>query len=79
MFVSGGVIGGTLYLVLVVLISVTAVRYWMKTRSLIALAIVGFLVFMALGWLRPGQYCLTPLTWLVIGSLDRLYHRRSDS
>jgi hypothetical protein len=72
MFVSGGVIGGTLYLLLVIAISIAAVRYWNKTRSVASLAIVGYLVFMALGWLRPGQYCLTPLTWLVIGSLDRL-------
>ena len=78
MFVSGGVIGGSLYFALVILISVTAVRYWMKTRSVIPLAIVGYLAFMGLGWLRPGQYCLTPLTWFVIGSLDRLYLRGKE-
>jgi hypothetical protein len=72
MFVSGGVIGGTLYLLLVIATSITAVRYWNKTRSAASLAIVGYLVFMALGWLRPGLYCLTPLTWLVIGVLDRM-------
>jgi hypothetical protein len=72
MFVAGGVIGGFLYLAVVLTTAVTAVRFWHAERSIIALAIVGILAFMGLSWLKPGHYCLTPLVWLTIGALDRL-------
>jgi hypothetical protein len=71
MFVSGGVIGGFLYLAIILLVATQAVRYWHTERSLIALAMVGILAFLGLSWLKPGQYVLTPLVWLTIGALDR--------
>jgi hypothetical protein len=72
MFVAGGVIGGFLYLAIVLTTAVTAIQFWHAERSTIALAIVGILAFMGLSWLKPGHYCLTPLVWLTIGALDRL-------
>lgn len=71
MFVAGGIVGGVLYLALVVLVSVSAVRYWQRQQSLLALSFVGILAFMGLSWLKPGAYVLTPVMWLIIGSLDR--------
>jgi hypothetical protein len=71
MFVSGGVIGGFLYLAIILLVATQAVRYWHTERSLIALAMLGILAFLGLSWLKPGQYVLTPLVWLTIGALDR--------
>jgi hypothetical protein len=71
MFVAGGVIGGFLYLAIILLVATQAVRYWHTQRSLIALAMVGILAFLGLSWLKPGQYVLTPLVWLTIGALDR--------
>lgn len=80
MFVAGGVIGGALYLLLVIVVSVSAVRYWMRTRNRLALAIIGFLVFASFGWLKSGQYVLTPITWFTIGTLDKLYtNSKTDS
>jgi hypothetical protein len=71
MFVSGGVVGGFLYLAIILLVATQAVRYWHAERSLIALAMVGILAFLGLSWLKSGQYVLTPLVWLTIGALDR--------
>jgi hypothetical protein len=71
MFVSGGVVGGFLYLAIILLVATQAVRYWHVERSLIALAMVGILAFLGLSWLKPGHYVLTPLVWLTIGALDR--------
>ena len=73
MFVSLGFIGGLLYLGIVGLILVTAVRYWHQARSGIALAIVGILFLMFGQWLNGGQYCTAFLIWFCIGALDRMY------
>ncbi|PEN12816.1 hypothetical protein CRI94_12485 [Longibacter salinarum] len=72
MFKGGGLIGGFLYLCILVLVAVKAVRYWQRERSLIGLVFVGMLAFTGLSWLKPGFYVLTPLTWLTIGALDHL-------
>lgn len=71
MFVAGGIVGGVLYFALVVLVSISAVRYWQRQQTLLALSFVGILAFMGLSWLKPGAYVLTPLMWLLIGSFDR--------
>lgn len=73
MFLAGGVVGGLLYLVLVLMIATQAVRYWQHERSLVALAIIGLLAFTGLSWLKPGQYVLTPIIWFIIGAMDRFY------
>ncbi len=72
MFVSLGLVGGTLYLTIVGLVFVKAVRYWHQARSGVALAIVGIL-FLTFGqWLNGGQYCAAFLIWFCIGTLDRI-------
>lgn len=77
MFVSLGFIGGFLYLAIVGLILVTAVRYWHQARSGVALAIVGILFLMFGQWLNGGQYSIAFLIWFCIGGLDRLSRQQA--
>jgi hypothetical protein len=72
MFVGGGVVGGVLYLLIIITVASTAVRFWMDERSMIALALLALLAVSGLGWLKPGQYAVTPLIWFMIGALDRI-------
>ena len=76
MFVSLGLIGGLLYLGIVGLILVTAVRFWHRERSGIALAIVGILFLMFGQWLNGGQYCTAFLVWFCIGALDQMQRKQ---
>lgn len=73
MFVSLGAVGGILYLMLVSIVGYMAVRYWMRTRSLVALCLVGILIIMAGGWLIGNRYFASVFTWFCIGAVDRLY------
>ena len=70
-FVSTGVVGGVIYLVVIILIIRSALRYWTATRCLLALALVGILIVTFLLWLRGGQYAVSALLWLCVGALDR--------
>ena len=79
MFIATGAAGGIVYLIIVGMVAVTAVRYWLRTRSLIALAIFGYLAITGMTWLHPGHYVTTPLTWLVIGLLDRFSEHTEGS
>lgn len=73
MFVSLGLVGGFLYLAIVGIISVRAVRFWQQTRTGIALVIVGILFLNFGQWLNGGQYSIAFLIWFCIGTLDRMY------
>jgi hypothetical protein len=72
MFVGGGVVGGFLYLMIIGTVATTAIRFWMEERSMLALALLALLTVSGLGWLKPGQYAVTPLIWFMIGALDRI-------
>lgn len=78
MFVSLGAVGGILYLMLVSVVGYTAVRYWMRTRSLVALCIVGILIIMAGGWLIGNRYFASAFTWFCIGAVDKLYKEEEE-
>lgn len=70
---STGIVGGAIYHVMIVLILLTAVRFWLRTRSLLAMCLFGVLAVMFLLWLKGGQYAVSTLLWFSIGALDRLY------
>ena len=74
MFISTGLVGGVIYLIIIFLILRTALRYWHHTRSLVALALLGILMVTFLDWLKGGQYAVSPLIWICIGALDRFAH-----
>ena len=69
--VATGLVGGVLYHIIAVLIVILAVRYWLRTRSLLALAILGILAAHLFLWLGGGLYAISPLVWICIGALDR--------
>jgi len=72
MFIAGGLMGGIAYLIVVGVVAWTAIQYWIRTRSLIALVLFGVLAVTGLSWLKPGHYVVTPLVWFLIGVLDSL-------
>lgn len=76
-FVSTGVIGGVIYLIVIFWVFLTAVRYWRRTRSRLALALLGLPVLTILGWLS-GMYVITTLIWLCIGALDQFERDERD-
>lgn len=67
-----GLVGGVIYHVMIVLIALTAIRYWLRTRSVLALAFVGILGVNFSLWLGGGLYAVSSILWLCIGALDRL-------
>lgn len=71
-FRATGLPGGIVYHIMVVLILLSAFRYWDRTRTPLALALLGVLGVTFLMWLGGGQYAVCPLVWLCIGALDRL-------
>ncbi len=74
-----GLAGGLLYHGVLVLVVVGAVRYWFRTRSLVALATLGVLAAHTLMWLGGGLYAVSALTWLLIGSMDGEARRARSS
>lgn len=71
MFVSLGVVGGFLYLAVMIGVYVKAIRLWARTRSFPALLALATLGFIPGTWLIGGEYSVTALTWFFIGALDR--------
>jgi len=65
-FVALGLLGGLLYLAVVVVILVKAVRGYFAGHELL-LPVIGVLIVGAGQWLTGGHYALSPLTWLLIG------------
>ena len=70
--ISMGILGGVLYLVIVVLVLGVAVQWWRRTRETYALVILGVLVGTLGGWLIGGEYSVAALLWFQIGLMDRL-------
>jgi hypothetical protein len=70
-FISLGILGGVLYLVIVVVVMAAATRLALRRRDVASLATVGILVVCFGQWLNGGYYALAPLVWLLIGSIGR--------
>ena len=77
-FLSTGLVGGVLYVLVVALALLAAFRYWWRTRSLVALALLGILVVTFGAWLNGGQYAVAALAWFCIGALDRFQMQRRE-
>jgi hypothetical protein len=72
MFISLGVPGGIVYLIILFYAAWLATKYWTRSRSTVALIIIGLLILMAMGWLRAGAYVMTPMVWFCVGAMDRM-------
>ena len=71
-FVALGLFGGIVYHVMVVLVAVAGVQYWMRTRSTLALALLGVIGVTFSTWLGGGMYAVSTVVLFCIGALDRL-------
>ena len=76
--VTTGLVGGVLYHVMIVLIVLTAIRYWLHTRKVLALAFIGILGVNFSLWLGGGLYAVSAILWFCIGAMDRLYRDSLD-
>ena len=72
-FYALGLPGGVVYHIVVFLIILTAFKYWLKTRSLLAMAILSVLGGTFFLWLGGGNYGINPIIWICVGALDRFY------
>jgi len=70
-FITLGIFGGLLYTFMIGLILLTAVREWIRSRSFVALAVLGILLAGIGHWLHGGYYAISMLMWFMIGALDR--------
>lgn len=66
-FLGLGLLGGVLFVLLLVSVARRAVSLYLLSRDPIPLAIVGVLVMSFGHWLNGGLYTIAPLTWLLIG------------
>ncbi len=78
MFSALGLAGGVVYVVIIVLGLLTALRYWRRSRNRVALALLGILVVGLGQWLNGGHWAMDPLLWFCIGALDRFQGRSKD-
>jgi hypothetical protein len=72
LMISVGVLGGALYLIIVVGVLAKALRWWRIERRSYCLGLIGILVGALGGWLMGGEYSVAALLWLQIGLMDRL-------
>lgn len=65
-FVAFGVLGGTLYLLLILAVLVRAARACLH-GSVVLLPVVGILIVNAGQWANGGNYALAALIWMLVG------------
>jgi hypothetical protein len=71
LFISLGVAGGLIYILVLLKTFHVASLYWRGMPSLLSLFILAILVAMLGQWCNGGQYSLAALVWFCIGTLDR--------
>jgi len=80
MLVSLGLIGGIVYIVLLVHVFRTVLKRWLERRDLSALQVFAILFFGFGHWLQGFEYAVTMLIWFSVGAMDHqaaLTERRS--
>jgi len=70
LFLSLGALGGFLYAVIIGVVFAAAAQYWRRTRTFVALGLLGLLVVTFGQWLNGGYYATSTLLWFCIGALD---------
>jgi hypothetical protein len=79
MFITLGVLGGVLYVVIVGWTLYVGFSYFQLSHSLIALFVAGILILLIAQWSSGGMYSLAALVWFCIGSIDRARQSRLSS
>jgi hypothetical protein len=67
-WINYGVVGGVLFLVLVVLTLATAIRAYLAGADHL-FGVIGLLIVGLGQWLTGGHYALSPLTWILVGAV----------
>ena len=70
-FVGLGLVGGLLYVAIIVLLFRTVFRRYVRHRDALSLAVAGLLVVTFGQWLNGGQYAVAPLLWFLAGWATR--------
>jgi len=78
-FVALGLPGGILYHIVICILIFTALRYWIFSRSLIALAILGVLGVTMASLLSGEAYAVGPLTAFCAGAIDGIFLREQKN
>ncbi len=71
-FLSMGIVGGCLYLVIIGNVLSSAIRHWRRARSVTVFVVLALLLVMFGRWLSGGQYSTAALCWFCIGGMDRI-------
>jgi hypothetical protein len=71
MFYSLGLLGGLLYLTIIVLGVCGAVSLWKNRRESARLAILGIILCTLTAWLLGGEYAIDAIVWFMLGATDR--------
>jgi hypothetical protein len=66
-FIGLGVIGGVLFLAIVVLTLRQVMSRYIRHGDPLVLAVVGLLIVLAGDWLNGGEYAVASLTWFLLG------------
>lgn len=75
LMISVGVLGGALYVIIVIAVLARAVSWWRVERRPYGLVVIGSLVATLGGWLIGGEYSAAALLWFQIGLMDSLSQR----
>jgi hypothetical protein len=70
-FYSLGVLGGLLYVAVIVAAFSSALSLWKERRAALQLAMLGVLLCTLSAWLIGGEYATVAVVWFVLGSVDR--------
>jgi hypothetical protein len=71
LFHSLGMIGGIIFIGVIVTCFRSAGLFWYHTRTYAPLAVMGVLVSSNGNWLTPGHYAQSAFIWIMIGCLER--------
>ena len=78
-FVALGLPGGIAYHVVVFFVVLAAFRYWLRTRSRLALALLGVLGVTMTNLLAGGMYAVGPITAFCAGAVGRLERHSQEA
>lgn len=70
-FINLGIVGGLLYVVIIVLLFRTVFARYVLRRDVLSFAVAGLLVVTFGQWLNGGQYAVAPLFWFLAGWATR--------
>jgi hypothetical protein len=71
MFYSLGILGGMLYLAVIIAAIAAAISLWRARRNAVELATLGMCLCTLSAWLLGGEYAVDAIMWFVLGAVDR--------